>query len=427
MSIKNAINWIVLKIYEHTLRKYVARDIFNSISGNNTYMYYSLQKALHKYIRIIVSHEMSKSKESNINNKEIRLVFITHPLMSEKKIMEILKRAKYYLGPLEIEIVNNIGSRMEDISVPVIITSETKLTQKNKKKISGRIFNVDYLENPFEGWEWHHLLNVIDPPDYEKNINESHIKLKQRISVLKEEFNFDKTYVFGTGPSLAKATRGDFSNGYRIVCNTLVKDKSLWHKIKPNFIVAADAIFHFGFNRYAKTFRKDLKKRLKESRNTVFVYPLVYHQFILREFANFSDQLLPIPTNDKYSRINVDLQKRFYLPHLGNVLTYVLLPLACTITKNIYLWGFDGRSPNDKLFWGHSEGQSYDNMIKDIADHHPAFFEFQIPKNNPTKYVKENLGKNLEFLLQQIEKKGFRVISLHKSWTIPINIRQKES
>src|SRR5213076_14180 len=61
----------------------------------------------------------------------------------------------------------------------------------------------------------------------------------------------DRAYVFGTGPSLARATEFDFSHGVRIVCNSIVRNPELLAHIRPHFIAASDFVFHFGPSRYA--------------------------------------------------------------------------------------------------------------------------------------------------------------------------------
>ena len=164
----------------------------------------------------------------------------------------------------------------------------------------------------------------------------------QRVEDLKRK-QLNKSYIFGTGPPLEKARRQDWSDGYRIVCNTIVRDPDIWNYINPHFIVAGDAIYHFGHTSFAKAFRKDLSKRLA-STDTLFIYPDLFHQFISREFEHLSDKLVPGPMGN-HQKINVDLTKEFFLPGLGNVLGLLLLPLGCTLSKRVCLFGFDGRAP----------------------------------------------------------------------------------
>ena len=212
----------------------------------------------------------------------------------------------------------------------------------------------------------------------DNDITESKKRFVKRVKSLQQE-SLDKCYVFGTGPSLEKAINRDWSDGYRVVCNTIVRDQELWNHINPHFIVAGDTIYHFGFTQFAKAFRQDLAKRLDESQ-AMFIYPAVFHNLVKREFKDFSDRLIPIPINSHNKRIHTDLTGHFYLPDLGNILPLVLLPVACTMSK------------------------------KDGFNHH-------LSKCDKNKYVKSVHGDILDEKLIDAERDGWQFIMLHKSWT----------
>ena len=105
------------------------------------------------------------------------------------------------------------------------------------------------------------------------------------------------------------------------------------------------------------------------------------------------------------------------MPYLGNVLTMMLLPIATNLSKKVYLWGFDGRAPGDKLFWSNSKQHSYPELLPELVLTHPAFFAYHVPDKNPTKYVKEVHGDVLEKLLIGAESKGYRFVMMHPSYT----------
>ena len=227
--------------------------------------------------------------------------------------------------------------------------------------------------------------------------------------------HLDKCYIFGTGPSLEKAIDQDWSDGYRVVCNTIVRDADLWHHINPHFIVAGDAIYHFGHTSFAKAFRKDLAERLASS-DTLFIYPALFHRFISREFEHLADQLVPIP-GGSHQKIHVDLVNEFSYPGLGNVLALLLLPVGCTLSKNVCLFGFDGRAPKDKLFWSNSNKHTYLELMDDLKIAHPRFFDHHVPKQDPLKYVKSVHGDLLDKKMEDAENEGWRFVMLHESWT----------
>jgi hypothetical protein len=107
----------------------------------------------------------------------------------------------------------------------------------------------------------------------------------------------------------------------------------------------------------------------------------------------------------------------FYFPILGNVLP-MLLSAACTLSKNIFLWGFDGRAPGDTLFWNHSPKHDYPEFMPGLQKAHPAFFNHLAPTaSNPLKYVELVHGDELEHSLHEARKAGWEFTMLHQSWT----------
>lgn len=284
-------------------------------------------------------------------------------------------------------------------------------------------FDVDYNQNPDDGWQWHHALEkyTYKSESINKAVDRSLGNFKHYLSTIPK---CDKAYIIGTGPSLSKARETDWSDGYRIVCNTIVKDPEMWKHVNPHFIVAGDAIYHFGCNDFAISFIEDLKKRLGES-NTYFIYPFYFHPFVKRVLREFDEKLIPIPTV-KRDLIHISLLFDFRIPDdIGNVLNLLLLPLACTLSKYVYLFGFDGRAPNDKLFWSNSSKHTYEDKLGEIIKQHPKFFEYNVPKQGETKYVNEVHGERLEKILNIAEKEGWSFVMMHKSWTETLNRRFK--
>jgi hypothetical protein len=284
-------------------------------------------------------------------------------------------------------------------------------------------FDIDFNKNHEDGWNWHKALNKISFSDVEfsDELIKSKIRFLSFFDALEKK---DKAYILGTGPSLANAINLGWNDGYKIVCNTIVKDKKLWKHIDPEFIVAGDAIYHFGDNGYAKSFISDLKERLSESK-TFFIYPSLFHGFLVRELFHFKERLVPIPIN--YNELNVNgLFKDFYLPfNTGNVLNSLLLPMATTISKKVYLYGFDGRAPSDKLFWSNSKNHSYSDKLHEIIEKHPEFFKFHVPQGNEKSYVENVHGKKLDDILLFYEKNGYDFVMMHQTWTDTLAKRKK--
>lgn len=275
-------------------------------------------------------------------------------------------------------------------------------------------YNIDPCCNPLDGWVYHTILSKIDP--FTENIcKKSRDRFNNLMSMLYDK-KLLKSYLFGTGSSLEKAITRDWNDGYKIVCNTIVKDKELWHHLNPDIIVAGDAIYHFSENLFATAFRHDLASRLEETEQTVFIYPSIFHPFVKTYFKKFENRLIPIPVGHHNNFVH-DLTKDFSLPQIGNILNLLLLPLGMTLSKNIYLWGFNGRAPDDKDFWKNSNKHFYTNLVFDIKSKHPQFFNHYVPAGNQAKYVETFHGDNLEIELTEAETKGWSFNMMHFSYT----------
>ena len=297
---------------------------------------------------------------------------------------------------------------------PVLQYGDKNFSLKIKITFFKNFFWVDSFQNPDDGSEWIRFSNFIN---YHKiDIKKSKLIFDKYV-FRQKNYGFNKAYIFGTGVSLEKAINKNWEDGYRIVCNTIVKDPVLWKHLNPNFIVAGDAIYHFGHTEFSRTFREDLKKRLRES-DIPFIYPAFFDYIARRELAEFEDRLIPIPIS-KHKKIHVNLIENFNLPEMGNVLALLLLPIGCTLSKHIYLWGFDGRSPKDKnkLFWSNSSKHAYDDLLKSIQTAHPKFFDHFVPKDNLNKYVLNVHGDLLDEKMNNAEHNGFKFIMMHPSYT----------
>jgi hypothetical protein len=401
-----------------------------------------------------------------------KIFILTNSISVELK-KDIKTRLNFYLPEFntdKLEIVNS--QSINNVSPKDIILlfgiKKDEIDIQNKE----RFFDIDFRTNHMDGWEWHVLMKyyysdtqsakatneTINTPapnklfygknrikdvlykskyikrfagylkqKYQKNtiikpVNQAHQNLINYTGELQKS-NFTKAYILGTGPSLEKAIKQDWSDGYRIVCNTIVKDKELWNHINPHFIVAGDAIYHFGHTLFAKAFRTDLKQRLAET-NTFFLFPESFKIIVFHEFPGLENRLIPVPIG-LGKKIHVNLTKHFKLPGLGNSLNLLLLPLACTLAKNIYLWGFDGRAPDDTDFWKNSKKHSYPEHFQELKKSHPAFFEHFVPENDPTKYVEVVHGDLLDQNLTEAENEGFNFVMMHDTWTKTLKKRMK--
>ncbi|RME57449.1 hypothetical protein D6779_08650 [Candidatus Parcubacteria bacterium] len=336
---------------------------------------------------------------------------------------EIRRRWEYYRPPAQqVDLLEcssfPIGAWLA--GEPVMFSGPRSRGQRLFMRMLPGVFDVDFRRNPLDGWAWVELLSWLT--QYTADVQSARARFRKKVKILKKQGK-SVAYVFGTGPSLSQAMERDWSDGYRIVCNTIVRDPILWHHLNPDFIVAGDAIYHFGFTRFAQSFRRDLHQRLQES-DALFVYPAMFDALVQREFSMVADQLIPVPIGWR-RRVDIDLMRVFALPALGNVLGVLLLPLACTMTRRIGLWGFDGRRPGTRLFWENSPRHSYPEYIPDLQEAHPAFFAHYVPSSDPSRYVRKYHGKELDASLRLAEHRGWHFEMLHFSYTPVLQKRFK--
>jgi hypothetical protein len=282
---------------------------------------------------------------------------------------------------------------------------------------------IDPRFDAHAAWSWHTALarSVRRPGGQRKAAQQAFCSLIERLRAR----HLQRVYVFGTGPSLAQADVRDFHDGYRIVCNTIVRDGALMKHIKPDIIVAADALYHFSDTEHAKAFRTDLKARMSES-DLTFCYPDAFEAFVRQEFREFGERCIAISGGGPPD-LTRDLCNDFRLPSLGNVLGLILLPLACNLAKEVRLLGFDGRKPGDKLFWSNSERHSYPTLVEQMSREYPAFYDTHVPKNNPLAYVRNVQGDKLDAAMTAAEKSGWRFVMLAPSTSPALEKRPLES
>lgn len=316
-----------------------------------------------------------------------------------------------------IEFIPSLNLRSALSSAVTFIWDLPGIPSRWLRRLPG-VFWVDPRRNPTAAWE---LCNVAEMRIARPSSAECSRRVCKAFASLRE-LRLGTAYVFGTGPSLAMANEFDWSNGYRIVCNTIVRDGSLWEHLMPHVLVAADGLYHFSHTRHAMAFREDAIMRMREH-PAWFIYPERFDPIVRREFTGLADWLVPLPQGP-HSKFYVPVDQAHALPAgVGNILGSLLLPVACSLSRDVRLLGFDGRAPNDRLFWKNSGRHSYPELIDELSQKFPAFFEANVPKTDPEKYVRRFHGNRLNLDLREAEKRGFKFRLLSPSFTETLQSR----
>lgn len=347
---------------------------------------------------------------------------------SPEKVTEVEARLRFLLAHFE----NALELRRVQRVSPLAYMRNTAVAAVHADAIAafagGRlewVADLDYETNPSDGWALMDLGVAIAGGSRRKSIGAARQTFVNHVQQLTAD-GPRPVYLFGTGPSLQLAGERSFADGTTIVCNTIVRDPELWHHLVPAFLTAGDAIYHFGNTPHARAFRADALRRLQESDGrTLFVYPAIFDVVVRSEFRDVQSLLVPIPWGE-HTDLTVDLTTRFALPPVGNVLNALLLPLGCTLSRDVRLWGFDGRGPTDSGFWANSNRHAYPELMQTIRDAHPAFFTENTPRGNEVQYVKQVHGDWLDERLAEAERRGFQFQMLHRSWTPTLQKRYCE-
>ncbi len=185
----------------------------------------------------------------------------------------------------------------------------------------------------------------------------------------------DKAYVFGTGPSLGRVMDMDLSDGVAVACNSMVRNRPLMRHLRPKIIALADPIFHAGFSRYAGVFRRHLYEALDDHGCYLVVLFRDYRLYMRHLPPRFRDRLIGIPLR-KSETPNLCLSDDFNVTAALNVLTLLLLPLACTLAGEVNIAGCDGRKlEDDRYFWDHHRESQINDEMDSIKKAHPSFFD----------------------------------------------------
>ncbi len=234
--------------------------------------------------------------------------------------------------------------------------------------------------------------------------------------------NFKKTgYIYGNGPSLKSALEMDLSEGTSIICNTIVKNKELMHKVKPPIIVIGDPIFHAGCSSYAGEFRRHLLKAMAEFDSYLIVPMRDYAVYMANMDPSLRQRIIGVPFVPGQVP-NLNLYKKFHVTTTSNILTLFLIPLAATFFEKTFILGCDGRPlEEDDYFWKHDPASQLGERMDDIQVAHPAFFEISY-----NDYYLEHC-EVLARWLDEAESKGRTFVNLTPSYIPALKARQATS
>ena len=234
-----------------------------------------------------------------------------------------------------------------------------------------RIYHVDHRRDRRADTAYLHLSDDLNP---ERDADSA--ASRRRFSALLASRRWgDVGYVFGTGPSLSDAAaEHDFSDGTAIVCNSMVRNRALMARLRPPIITVADPIFHAGPSRYAAEFRRHLVDVMREHGSWLIVPRRDERIYRTHLPGDLRDRIVGIPLISADAP-TLDLRSSFTASATSNIFTLFMLPLACTLFREIRIMGCDGRpAAENSYFWKHAPANQLPERMDDARLAHPSFF-----------------------------------------------------
>ena len=218
-----------------------------------------------------------------------------------------------------------------------------------------------------------------------------------------------KSYCFLTGPSFENYENFSFEkNSIKIICNSIVKNNDFLNYINgPDIIMFADCVFHFGPSKYASLFREKVIETVKKYESFVIV-PKETVPLLITRYPILKDFIIGLGKNPKY---NFPEPNDLSVFGTKSIATYFMLPVASTLSEEIYFLGADGRQANEKYFWKHNSKVQFTDLMETVFETHPSFFRDRHYGKDYKEYC-----YHFEKLIQFGEKKGKKYYSLTRSY-----------
>lgn len=198
----------------------------------------------------------------------------------------------------------------------------------------------------------------------------------------------DTAYVLVTGPSLTEAIERPLeANAVKIICNSIVKDTDLLETIQPDILVFADPVFHFGPSKYADEFRRYALATLQHFPQCYCVVPEIFAPFLMGHMPEVACRIIGMP-QARIGAINFPTPERCYARITDNIMTFLMLPIAATLSHKIVVIGADGRQKSESYYWKHNPKVQFADLMETAFETHPSFIRDRVLADYYDKHCK---------------------------------------
>lgn len=378
------------------------------------YIYLSVRKFL-QYLR-------------NYKRQEVKTILI-YPKIRQEDRQDVINKVKWYLPKNDHKRVYMISEDdfIDDYILSIhpddlkylhfdlmLLGDQALLADPFVVKYFHKTEIIDKRNSQLEAGSWWMVFNYTFTAREKQRVRDISKRNFERF--LEKNRHKKKAYAFGTGPSADKYADFEFDkNALKVICNSIVKNRDMMDHIgKPDILVFADPVFHFGDNKYAAQFREDMSRHAHEYDFFVGV-PDFTMALLLHHFPGLEDKLIGISYS---SNLNIPAPENPSVKATNNILTLLMLPMATAVADDIYMLGMDGRSPNETYFWQHSKKSQYNNLMQEVKNVHPYFF-----RDRDYAYYYHRHCKMIDVYFNFAEQHGKRFHSMMPSYIEAINAR----
>lgn len=380
----------------------------------------------------------------NYKNKQIKQILLYPTIKEERDLSNVLNRIAWYIPfRKDLKVFIPVADTLSNVAIKSLTPPENQMPYLNKfvldhvnlirEKDIKRYFQSDALL--VHKWKYLsdknimirlHKTFVVDEdffrsieadtyrnlcyntlPTYEiselKRLSMENFQRMQEINKGKEI-----AYCFATGPSFDKYKDFNYAeNSFKVICNTAVKNNDFLNFITPDLLAFADPVWHFGLSKYADVFRESVRN-VVDKYDCFVIVPEMSAPLILSHYPQLKKNIIGLKWG---TTINFPTVEKFWTYMGGGVLTAFMLPVASSISKEIYILGADGRTPDEKYISKHSKNAQFSDLMETCFNTHPSVFR---DVDYEDQY--EDYCKKVEYLIRYGEKLGKKYCSLTPSY-----------
>lgn len=368
----------------------------------------------------------------------IRSIRLAPAFKNDSEAADLVNRCRWYLhgtgahviveGSFPLESLPVSQPRYANTSVSIVSSREPSdgdcvaYWRVSGARLAGVWGREAYIVDPqfhlhTESTEWLRLRGNCTSAERSNELDATSRRTFKRF--LHECRDKEEAFLFTTGPSLDAARHMQYPDtALRIVCNSMVKNQALLDHIRPDVVTFADDVFHFGPSLYAATFRDDLLATLERHPHCYACVPLYAMDLMLAHLPQLADRIIGVPFTNSQNW-SVLSSENFGVRSTGNILTFLMLPVATAVCKRIAIVGADGRKDDEDYFWKHSDRNQFGDLMWSVFECHPSFFT----DNDYRSYYRTHC-EDLESQISWLETTGHSVRALTASHIPALHRRQ---